>query len=769
VHASATALRARNCGPSHADAAYDAFLKPSARSGRCVCMDGTKSEESFDDPIQMDVAIMSAIRTTVSSLTLRVSRTRSTLRCRQSAGAPRLGPLSLADVAPGDTPFEQDFMSADRPKLPTAPATPNRPIVIQTGRSPGLSCARGSSRVFGLPVEPFLEQTAAANLGRAKIDRGRDIVEEIVIPDCGVQFCCLDDAQRLRAELPRIMSARRHPLEQWVISLTDDSGLDGRERRELASQGVSVLEHGASTDRLKDDAHEFVRRFKWVVSRFVEFAASNSPPSAVSGSRPARHDATDPVQIFHRVGANRYELSGLRTGSVRDQILRAEMLTRSLVDCGSVGEGRALLVVGGGGAGVAAALCAICHGVPVTMIERERAPFVTQLGVATRHLDPTEFDWPHAHWDASCSSKLHALPYQAGRANQLALEWTALLYACCQPDASGLLPPHTATLTIHAQVDARSLNIHDDHEGRVVIEWPPDWPGSTRVFGAAISCIGFSAERVGLPSSASGHYRGFPFWSTDPYERADLGLRGAGRPSLNALVTGGGDGAQQDFLRLLTGMFGKELYRRIVSQGFFDGLDVAPIALADDAFRRDAQWKPTSERSLRGSRRRFEIYSEIVHAEFLRHSEAEICSLARYVLRSGWGVSCDVTWIVGQASPGHCYGLNLLLSLVVARLHAYVTDRRVIQERGREAESSPLDRPVLMFGTKLVDVLPSDGHTCTSPESCHGRPHHVLASINGARHWLGDFDVVVIRHGVEHQPLFGLAPVAEQILPFDEF
>lgn len=60
----------------------------------------------------------------------------------------------------------------------------------------------------------------------------------------------------------------------------------------------------------------------------------------------------DQALSFDRVGDSKYERSGLRTGSVRDQILRAQLLVERLHDAGQIGEGRPLVVVGGGAAGV---------------------------------------------------------------------------------------------------------------------------------------------------------------------------------------------------------------------------------------------------------------------------------------------------------------------------------------------------------------------------------------------------------------------------------
>src|SRR3954452_15268767 len=99
------------------------------------------------------------------------------------------------------------------------------------------------------------------------------------------------------------------------------------------------------------------------------------------------------VLALHRVSEHRFELSGLRTGSVRDQMLRAQLLVEALCDAKPplINATQRLIVAGGGVAGAVAALTAAARGVRVDVIERSDNLFTTQLGVNTRWLDPTEF------------------------------------------------------------------------------------------------------------------------------------------------------------------------------------------------------------------------------------------------------------------------------------------------------------------------------------------------------------------------------------------
>ncbi|QJW85264.1 FAD-dependent oxidoreductase [Ramlibacter terrae] len=126
--------------------------------------------------------------------------------------------------------------------------------------------------------------------------------------------------------------------------------------------------------------------------------------------------AEDPSIALHRVAGSqfRYELSGLRTGSIRDQILRAQQLVVALRKAGKISESSRLLVLGGGAAGVSAALTACKQGVHTVIVERRPTPFHTQLNATSRIADPVEFDWPQPHWRMGridWDQQVYPLPY----------------------------------------------------------------------------------------------------------------------------------------------------------------------------------------------------------------------------------------------------------------------------------------------------------------------------------------------------------------------
>lgn len=66
------------------------------------------------------------------------------------------------------------------------------------------------------------------------------------------------------------------------------------------------------------------------------------------------------------------------------------------------------------------------------------------------------------------------------------------------------------------------------------------------MFGCVLWTVGFGAERCDF-----GDYVGYPFWETDPFEQPNCGVKGTA-PEI--VISGSGDGALQDFLRITTNL-----------------------------------------------------------------------------------------------------------------------------------------------------------------------------------------------------------------------
>ena len=97
---------------------------------------------------------------------------------------------------------------------------------------------------------------------------------------------------------------------------------------------------------------------------------------------------------------------------------------------------------------------------------------------------------------------------------------------------------------------ARMLTIADTSTGVRLAPWPAYGPAG-RPYCAAISCVGFSGEHTSVRSTGGVSLEGSAFWSTDALGMPHLGIKPpSGRP-IRVLVSGGGDGAQQDKVEAL--------------------------------------------------------------------------------------------------------------------------------------------------------------------------------------------------------------------------
>src|SRR6266849_982746 len=81
-------------------------------------------------------------------------------------------------------------------------------------------------------------------------------------------------------------------------------------------------------------------------------------------------ERTTQVLSLHRITPRCYDLTSVRTGSVRDQLIRATLLADALHESGLINDQAPLLIMGAGVAGVALGLAAADRGVNVTVVEK---------------------------------------------------------------------------------------------------------------------------------------------------------------------------------------------------------------------------------------------------------------------------------------------------------------------------------------------------------------------------------------------------------------
>jgi hypothetical protein len=461
----------------------------------------------------------------------------------------------------------------------------------------------------------------------------------------------------------------------------------------------------------------------------------------------------DPFLLAHIVAPLQFDLSGTLTPiSIRDQMLRGRLIVDRAVEQGLVGPRRDLLVVGAGAAGATAAIRAAQHGIRAVLLDRSPWPFLRQAGSTTRWVDPTQYDFPGEHWQQGrypWRPPAMPLPWRRNFASNLTLHWS---YQLAQ------VPRYYGRL-LDVRCNATLARPYPFVLGGAPLLVQATWTEPTtgqqqRPFGMVLSAIGFGSERCDL-----GSYRGFRFWDADPFGRRDLGIPADKQPP-RILISGGGDGALQDFLRITTGRPARKIYRALRAHPKL-------VPLFADVERQIYDAEDQATRAYIWSTRQHDC---AIHSELHRQHERLIDNL-----RSSpeWSiVDAELSKLVIDPLPeitlvhqcdhfSQCYGLNRLLVLLIAK---YLESNR----------QSPL-----RAGNRVTAVDASKtgtSHSCGNPSICHGEDHEVTIEEADCRGGKGQrstqtANVVIIRHGVDPPAyIFGGTPVSNphprQVLPY---
>ena len=462
----------------------------------------------------------------------------------------------------------------------------------------------------------------------------------------------------------------------------------------------------------------------------------------------------DPFLIAHYRAPLLFDIGGTLTPiAIRDQMVRGRMIVDRAIEQGLIGPRRPLLVVGAGAAGATAAIRAVVRGVPATLIDVESGPFTRQAGCRSRWIDPTQYDWPLTHWSKAAfpwpSTPRMPLTFAAERSNLVAVRWANAVY----------------------RARLRFSHLHVFFQ--TILVWPPVQAGyfltvrlqhaitgaltPPRNVGMLLFSTGFGTERTTI-----GTYSGLRFWDDDPFETPDLGAQ-----LLNPriLISGGGDGALQDFLRIATRQHSAEsIYTTIFGDPTLGALRrqiERHLQSAEDQAQRAYVWGATPAHNHDVLTRLHMRHQSVVNWLFRRANQT-ICDRIAPVLR-------DPFPAVELCHPcshfDQCYALNRFLVLLLARY------------------CEELARRVLRPATVTTSVTGAGHHICANrPRSCHGTPHGVVleptaADCNIVATGPGvteTFDVVIVRHGIAPPQLTTQLstgqtvprPMPRQLLPY---
>lgn len=442
------------------------------------------------------------------------------------------------------------------------------------------------------------------------------------------------------------------------------------------------------------------------------------------------------------------DLSHSRPQSVRDQMVRAQTVVELAVHEGLVGPaaGQQLVVIGAGAAGVTAALTAIRHGVRTLLLHdgtHELGCFGLQR-TSPRFLDPTVYDWPADHWAHPAWGRAAVLPWSTGLADDIVrTQWMPIWRSA--RDAAR----RAGLLTIRPNVTVEDLTFDD--RGRLRMPNPHEL-GRTlcEPAGLVVECIGPGRERVwpgpGKEPPPIG-FRSFEYWDgRDPV--ADPKFRLEGR---TAIVSGGGDGALQEFLWLATGMTGRELAEHLRMDMLEDLAHVL-----ENRYQRQYVWL-----SADNFERRDHALLQRWHDDWVRTLDQALdnTDLGRRIARRLNRILPSLPRVHLALGCGHfhyCFALNRVMTLLVER-HVRAT----------------FGQSLFLPGVSVSSCVGASAHVCASdPTTCFGEPHSVEllprpGPCPGGKPLVMEADIVVIRHGVVSNQHRDSRPIPRQMVAFE--
>jgi hypothetical protein len=436
-----------------------------------------------------------------------------------------------------------------------------------------------------------------------------------------------------------------------------------------------------------------------------------------------------------------------------------------------------LLVFGAGAAGMNAALLAARSGIHSTVVEKTNRMFSTISKAWWRQIDPTEYDWPHGHWNEGLFPLpgTGTIPLQQKRATGPALasawdaEWSDFNK---NRNGRGL----NGKISVVRKLDAHNLRFTDDNPTHLEVKGPWDGehnPETTKKFGALLSCVGFGEEQVGeyLMNGKWKGYKGPAFWHDSdgiaPGSRLPRGIS-------NVVISGGGDGGMQDFQRVATSYFGRDLYLRYL-EAAGSSLKLRTHVLpsdtllknflsAEDAGRRAFGWASDRLGVPDALSAWHEAFADPID-DLVRHwSRFEVNTVADTLFRQEvLDGSLKITWLLRESTPGYAYALNrylVLLLLAVAKRHA---------EFRNEDDPGSATNPFTVLPSSSIHTIDPINHICSSAKTCIGEPHHVSINVAGEKspRTIPHANLIVVRHGVTpRREIFPGPLVPEQIVPF---
>ena len=448
--------------------------------------------------------------------------------------------------------------------------------------------------------------------------------------------------------------------------------------------------------------------------------------------------------------------SDLQPVSIRDQGLRGYLLIKRLLASDMLTPGDThLLIIGAGIAGTTAAVTAACQGVDVTLIDQGTEPFSTLARARTRILDYRQYEWPRTGWRRLKAWHGQTLPFrfETKNASDLVSYWRKIFSHFVDRTKKDK-KAGTLTFTGSTTVDPTSIQSIDGggvsfvarHKATNIEE---DYSSPTVLW-----CGGFGEERHRLnDDNGIPIYTSYPYWSGDQYEKLSKEKNAKDK---KILISGGGDGALQDYLRVVTGIgTPREIYEQLqISEQLESSLRAELLSLEIDA-QRAFCWSGGSNDSdgaiLSFLMQRYEEWSEILLHERTPGSRNLQVRLAEMLRKSP-----TVCLAIRRPYLGYCFPLNRLLTTLIAKYLQGVSPRKL----------PPLVTRMQITGIDFIEHMTTVERG--NPDACFDNPH-VIRFQDTSSKWKEkehaslvkkrpnlikklekiQFDATIIRHGVD--------------------
>lgn len=241
--------------------------------------------------------------------------------------------------------------------------------------------------------------------------------------------------------------------------------------------------------------------------------------------------------------------------SIAAQMVRANIIIRELKLAKLLERDKKIAIVGGGAAGMAAAEAAARLHCKVTLIHngKDRADLFSRLsGIESRYVYPWLYDWPAAHWsktifprpprDGEVGKRLYTLSWSAGMASAVRDSIVTGFMSATRARKDPLRVEIVLGL-----VGTDNATIEQLERG-IVRYITPEGRAEEERADVVLLATGPGEERVRCHSSSP--FAGPGFWSNDVL--GDDALF-SGPRKVRLLIVGGGDGALQDYVRVVTG------------------------------------------------------------------------------------------------------------------------------------------------------------------------------------------------------------------------